>query len=99
MAEKREVKMSLTPREAKMCRKIIRKRRHTLTIIGYIFLEKKPLRPGLLKWLLTEENFSDADIMLVFLSQMSTESVLLFLKEKTGWDDNRINRAFFETEF
>lgn len=88
------VKMSLTPREAKMCLRIIRKRRQTLSIIGYIFLKKKPLHPSLLKWLLTEENFSDNDIVRVFLSQMSAESVRSFLKERTDWDENRIIRAF-----
>ncbi len=94
MEKKKAVTEALTPQEAEKCRKIIKKRRQTPSVIGTIFLQRKPLHPGLLLWLLVDEGFADDDIILVFLGGMTEESIRSFLKQKARWEESRIDQAF-----
>lgn len=94
MEKKKAVTEALTPQEVERCRKIIRKRRQTPSVIGTIFLQRKPLHKGLLLWLLADEGFADDDIVLVFRGGMREKSIRSFLKQGAKWNEGRIEQAF-----
>mgnify|MGYP001582178758 CR=1 FL=1 len=93
MEKRSDVKESLTPKEVEEYRKFIRAERRFPPKLGYILLEEKPLHPGLLLWLLTEEHFDDVGVVWVFLGGMSEIAVRLFLEHYAKWDVGRIDRA------